>query len=175
MGLSMFPTLVPADGLNFNNVRNFTVSQSVRVTDHPVELGTDVTDHAQVLPLQLSFEVQITPSTVALPNVTTIELATAWFERNAGQLVTVTARAGIFANFVISRNDFSTTILIDRWFRVTARQVVLASGVSVPIPPRLPNSAAAAGLASEASGGVQPPIPVPDVRDLSFILALGGG
>ena len=67
-----------------------------------MEVGVDVSDHAQVMPNELIFSVQITKSPLGVPNVITIEAATAWFERNQGKPVNVTAPAGIFSGYVIS-------------------------------------------------------------------------
>lgn len=172
--LSMVSALVPADGVNFNNVISFVSAQPVQVTQHPVEFGVDVSDHAQQMANELIFSVQVTKSPLGVPNVTTVELATAWFERNTGKAVNITAPAGIFSNYVISRWDYSQQPG-QRVFNVTAREVRFAQAVSVPVPARIPNPAAANGLASASSSGVQPPTPVPPPpADTSFLGTLAG-
>lgn len=158
--LSMINAIIPADAVNFDNLISFVSAQPVQVTAHPVEFGADVSDHAQQMPNELIFSVQVTKSPLGLPNATTVELATAWFERNTGKAVNITAPSGIFSGYIISRWDYSQQPG-QRVFNVTAREVRFAQAVSVPVPARIPNPAAANGLASASASGVQPPTPVP--------------
>lgn len=169
--LSMAGTLNPADGINFDNLISFTQTKQARITDHPVEFGVDVSDHAQVLPIELVFQVQVTRSPLFLPSPSSVELVTQWFERNLGKQVNVIAPAGIFGGFVLSRFSYDETVG-QRVFSVTVREVRIALAVSVPIPPRLPNPAAANGLASAADAGVQPPTPVPPPPPASVAAAI---
>lgn len=179
MPLSMVPTLVPVDGANFDNLISFTSSVATNVTQHPVEFGVDVSDHAQVGPIELVFSVMITKTPIGLPSLMTIELAQAWFERNEGKQVNISATAGIFAGFILSRVSYDQHPGHRIW-NCTARQIRTAAAVSVPIPPRVPNPAVANGLASASSSGAQPPTPVPPppASDISVVatgLALVGG
>jgi hypothetical protein len=170
MPLTLAATLVPADLILFDNLISFTQVNPVRVTDHPVEAGSDVSDNAQVMPTELIFVVQVTKSPVGLPNPTAVELATSWFERNRGKQVDVIAPAGIFKGYLITRAAYDQAPG-DRVFNVTAREVRIASAIAVPIPPRLPNPAAS-GLESASNAGVQAPVPVPPPPPTSFLAVL---
>ncbi|MEE8386008.1 MAG: hypothetical protein V3S01_08825, partial [Dehalococcoidia bacterium] len=115
-----------------------------------------------------------TKSPLGIPDATTVESATAWFERNTGKAINITAPAGIFSNYMMSRWDYPEQPG-QRVFNVTAREVRFAQAVSVPVPARIPNPAAANGLASASSSGVQPPTPVPPPpADTSFLGTLAG-
>ena len=120
--LSMVNALVPADAVNFDNLISFTSAQPIQVTAHPVEFGVDVSDHAQRMPNELIFSVQVTKSPLGIPDATTVESATAWFERNTGKAINITAPAGIFSNYVITRWDYPQQPG-QRVFNVTAREV----------------------------------------------------
>jgi hypothetical protein len=172
--LSMVNALLPADAVNFDNLPSFTSAQPIQVTAHPVEFGVEVSDHAQKMPNELIFSVQVTKSPLGIPTATTVESATAWFERNSGKAVNITAPAGIFSNYVITRWDYAQRPG-DRVFNVTAREVRFALAVSVPVPARIPNPVAANGLASASASGVQPPTPAPPPpADTSFLGTLAG-
>ena len=160
MPVVMFPLLIPADVQTFDNLISFTQSNATRVTDHPVEAGANVSDNAQVLPVELIFTVQVT-GTPTIPVNLGIELATEWFERNQGVQVTITAPAGVFGGFIITRFAYDQAPG-QRVFNVSARSIRIASAISVPIPPRLP-APGAEGLESAANAGVQPPVVVSDV------------
>lgn len=168
--LVMFPTLIPADVQAFDNLLNFTPVNVTRITDHPVEFGADVSDNAQVLPVELIFSAQVT-GTPTIPVNLGIELATAWFERNNGKQLTITAPAGVFTGFIMSRWSYDEAPG-QRVFSVTAREVRIAAAISVPIPPRLPAPDAANGLESAANAGVQPPVVVPPPSPTSFLATL---
>lgn len=157
MPLSMSSFLRPTDIVVFDNLLNFTQAKSTRVTSHPVELGPDVSDNAQPLPTELIFSVQVTRTPLNVPLPAAVELATEWFERNDGQQITVNAPAGVFQGYIITRFAYDETVG-QRIFNVTAREIVIADSVSVPIPSRLPVPVAANGLESAADGGVQSPV-----------------
>ena len=159
MPVTMSNALIASDVVTFDNLISFTSAQSIQVTDHPVEFGADVSDHAQIKPNELLFTVQITRSPLGVPNLSTVELATTWFERNSGKPIKITAPAGIFSNYVITRWDYPEQPG-QRVFNVTAREVRFALAVSVPVPARVPNPDVANGLASASASGAQPAVPV---------------
>lgn len=178
MPVTMANALNLADLVTFNNLLSFTSATPIQVTDHPVEFGADVSDHAQVKPNELIFAVQVTGSPLGIPNVITIEAATSWFERNQGKPVTITAPAGVFAGYIVSRWGYSEQ-QGQRVFQVTAREVREALAVSVPVPARTPIPGAANGLASASSSGTQattptPPPPATAGGSTSFLGTLAG-
>jgi hypothetical protein len=168
----LFPTLVPADALVFDNVEDFRVSPQISVTDHPIELGVEVSDHAQKLPVIITFRGRKTTTPLLTPAPAVIELSIAWFERNAGQLVTLSSSRGVWASLMVERYPWGNEGLAEIVFDVALKEVRIATPVSVVIPPRLPAPPLQVGAATAANAGVQPPVPVPPPPPTSFVAAL---
>ncbi len=162
--------LVPLDVLTFDNVGEVRVTTRIRVTKHPVEFGVEVSDHAQREPVGVQLiEARITETPFPLPAPGAVELALSFFERNEGQLVTITTSRGVFADMVIEQFDWAIAGRKEIVFNVTASNVKIAKAVSVPIPPRTPAPALQAGAASAADAGVQPQAEVPPPPDVSLL------
>lgn len=183
MTVTLTNQLVAADILRFDNIDFFRVLPVITVTSHPVEgiVGgvTNVSDHAQKQPLTLVFRGRITATPFGKPAPGGLELATAWFERNEGKLINVASPVGLFSGFIVTRYDYGKEGRDDRVFDVTAREIRLALGVSVPIPPRLPNPVAEVGSASPTNVGTQPPTtgtppPPADVSGLETLARAAG-
>ncbi len=156
------------DTLAFDNIVFFRRLPVTRVTDHPVEGGSDVSDHTQKMPDTLVFRGRITATPLGVGVPGRLERGVSWFERNEGKLISVTAPRGIFSNVIVTRWDHGDQGLQELLFDVTMRQVIIAFGVSVPIPPRLPNPVAEVGSASPTDAGVQPPTSTPPPASTSF-------
>jgi hypothetical protein len=170
MSIILANALIPADFLRFDNIDFFRRLPAARVTEHPIEFGTDVTDHVQVLSDTLVFRGRVTATPLTIPAPGARELAVGWFERNTGQLIKATTPRGIFTSVVVTRWDHGDEGVQALVFDVTMKEIRLALGVSVAIPPRLPNPAAEVGSSSPTDAGVQPPAPVPPPPpDTSFL------
>jgi hypothetical protein len=160
--------LIPADTLTFDNIVFLRISPRITVTEHPVEFGVDVSDHAQRRALTIDIRGRITATPLLLPAPAAIELAQAFFERVEGQLVNFTTSRGVFSDMMITRYDSGNTGLNEAIFDVSAKNIRIAFAVSVPIPPRTPAPPLQAGAATGADAGVQPPIPTPP-PDVSLV------
>lgn len=153
MSIVLARQLVPLDLVRFDTFEGFRAGQAKVVTKHPVELGPDVSDHVEVGNFVLQFRGYVTDTPSVLPSLT-VEKALLWFELIGGALVVATTPRGIYRDLVVTAApyDYRGTLCgID----VVCEQVRLAAPVSVPIPPRQPNPAAAAGQSSAQDVGTQ--------------------
>jgi hypothetical protein len=163
--------LIPVDVLAFDNIESLRVSPRISVTAHPIEIGVEVSDHAQSEPLTIGLRGRITETPLLIPKPQAVELAIAWFERNTGSIVTLVSSRGIWASLIVERYDWENTGRREIVFDVQLREVRIATPVSVLIPPRMPAPPLQAGAASAANAGVQPPIPVPPPAPTSILAA----
>lgn len=179
MSVTIFNQLVPADTFTFDNIENFTVRSALRITQHPVELGSDVTDNAQKLNQVIAFRGIVTTTPLTVPRPESFNLAQSFFERNEQRLVTVVGPLGIFSNCLIQSWPRTATSVQKLPFDVVMQQIRLASAVSVPIPVRLPAPPLQTGAASAADAGAQATAPVGNASTLAAIAdgaaALFGG
>lgn len=171
MATSIFNQLIPVDILTFDNIDWLRVSPRTRVTDHPVEFGVDVSDHAQTLPLEVRIRGRITATPLLIPSPTALELATAFFERSERQLMTISTSRGVFANMMVTAYPWANEGRDEVVFDLVAREVRIAFAVSVLIPPRTPAPPLQAAAATVADAGVQPPVPVPAPPATSILAA----
>jgi hypothetical protein len=142
-----------------------------RATTHPVELGAEVTDHVQVLPLKMVVEVFVTASPLStIPDPFAIEDAVGFFERAVGQVATIVIDGeGSFSSMVLEGAPHSRTAESGRAFSLSFRNIRIASALSVTIPPRQPAPVAAVGAPTEAPLGQQsttPGVPSSKLFDL---------
>lgn len=158
MATTIFNQLAPIDALTFDGVEFLRVTPSITVTDHPIESGLSVTDHAQSQPIPIAVRGHVTETPLGLPAPSAIELALSFFERSERQLMTISTDRGVFSDVLITQYawDLQPGRIV---FDVTLRKVRIAFAVSVPIPARQPAPAVSAGAASPANAGVQPTVP----------------
>ena len=155
--------IIRADGTEFKP--DATLSESwdhrIQVTEHPVEDGRTVSDHAQVLPLGLTARVIITESPFS--NVSTfagpdhVLQARDFFESVEGQIVSVvTTRYGRLENMVLLGWPNDVTVLRNMAVTLTFRQIEIAEVGFIAIPPRRPAPAAETGATTEQDLGNLP-------------------
>ena len=151
MSIFLTQTLVPVNTVWFDTFENWTVNTPKTLTKHPVVPSPEVTDHAQSHNVTLSFRGYVgTPAGVA-PGVGP-ERMRLFLDTIGTSLVTIASPFGIFANMVIvsaPNSERTGSMVVD----IQAEQIRIASIAEVPIPPRMPNPAAAAQQASTADAG----------------------
>jgi hypothetical protein len=127
------------------------------VSTHPVEVGAEVTDHIQVLPIAFSVDVFVTESPTLIPAVgSAVEAAILFLEQAQGKLLTVTIDGeGTWSSMALVRWPHRRTALLGRLLTLSFREIRIALGVSVVIPPRQPAPVAQVGLPDETSAGQQ--------------------
>lgn len=136
---------------------------NARVTDHPVELGAEVTDHIQVQPLPFTVEALVSDSPRLSSPVTlrNTRMATTFFEGAVGKLCTVVLDGeGTFQSYALESCAHTRTSELGRSYTLRFRQIRIASAVSVLLPPRLPAPVANVGQPTEQELGQQAAVPV---------------
>lgn len=146
--------ILPVDALVFDALVGLTVNGQSVVTEHPVELGSEMADHVQPGGDVLIFR-GVVSGTQMLPKAPApVEMAVAWFERNRKSLVVATTPKGIFNNCLIQSVNYDEEPGRVT-FSVVLKQVRLVSPVAVSIPPRLPAPDVADGASTAANAGAQ--------------------
>lgn len=122
-------------------------SPEATITEHPVEIGAEVTDHIQVRPVLFTVEAYVTDSPLIVPAVgSAVDLAVQFLEQAQGKLLTVTIDGeGTWQSMALTRWPHSRTALEGRGFALGFKQIRIALGVSVIIPPRIPAPVAQVG------------------------------
>lgn len=137
------------------------------VTEHPVELGGEVTDHVQVRAPRMTVEAFVTSSPLIIPSPFAIETARTFLEAAIGQLATLTIPGeGVFSSYVLEAFTHSRTMAEGRSFTLRFRHVRIAAALSVTIPARMPAPVAAVGAPTEVARGQQSVAPVPPTSAL---------
>lgn len=158
-------SIIADDGVRtqtFDVVREYTLTSQVNVTDHPVETGANVADHAQPLPKLLSMRAKITETPFAYVSLSggaaRVQQALEFLDSIAGTLVTVvSSRFGTMSNMAITRYPTTATATRALEFDIEFKRVNLAEAGLILIPPEAPTtSSASSGLPDEQDVGEQP-------------------
>lgn len=184
----MSTTITRPDGasLTLDAAEAIILTPSVTVTEHPIEDGADIADHAQVRPLEVSIRGIITESPLGGNDggPERVERALTFLRECEGLPLTVEGgRIGVISNLVLTGFPQRFTTVRNVPIDLTLRQVRIAETGSVQIPPRLPRPSAQTGAPDEQDAGNQPTDEDSDeaakARDRSTLRAfaswLGGG
>jgi hypothetical protein len=153
--------LSPITGLLvFDATLSESYSEDVNVTEHPIDFGSNVADHAQ--PMTPNFTIvgviSETPNIGAVPLLGRLLFAKGFLERIKGQLVTVTSvRVGVRPQSIMRGFSYDITPMKGAIFTVRFTQPVIATAVGVLIPPQLPPPPQQVSQATEQSPGLQAP------------------
>jgi hypothetical protein len=164
------PTLIrveDASALEFDGAAKESFSPSVTVTDHPVEVGVAVTDHARLDPLSFGVDAFLSESPYARPGVVSagqarIDAARAWLEASAGKVLTVrTSRGGTVANAMLTGWAYEYSASLGLTFKLTFKQIRIALSQQVRIPSLVSKAAPSAKTSNtgEEKAGAQPLAP----------------
>ena len=129
----------------------------VIVTEHPTESGSAVSDHVQIRAERFSVAAWVTDSPLGeIPVLGAVQAARSYLESAAGRLLRVTIDGeGVYRDVVLESWSHSRTAVEGRRFDLRFRQIRIAQGLSVEIPPRQPAPAARVGAPSEQGLGQQ--------------------
>lgn len=149
----------------FDAVGEVTLDASVDVTEHPVEDGSDVSDHAQVKAKRLHFRGVVTES--PYDNVDTsggadrVTRALEFLDGIAGATVTIISSVfGTLENMAITRYPATRGQLRRLLFDLEFKQIRIATAALVVVPVEAPaTTSAATGLPDETKVGEQPTQP----------------
>ena len=182
MSVLIFESLLPAKFYRADALLAANFDDTAVVTEHPIEIGLDISEHSQRNPLRFTLTVMKTTTPILIPaSPLVVEQSIRFFENAFGKLLTVAVpRSGTYTNCLIERAAYTIDNVNGRIVHDLAiKQVRLATAVSILIAPRLPAPPISASVATAADAGVQPPTPVPvptpDLSILKTVFALGGG
>lgn len=135
-------------------------TQSAIVTEHPIELGAEVSDHVQ--PRSRAFTADlIVPSspTGVVPTPFAVQQALSFLDAAIGQRLTVSIPGDrVYSNMVIASSTHRLVGTPDRRFSISFRQVRIALAISVNVPPFVP-AAGSSGVSSLQDHGQQSGVP----------------
>jgi hypothetical protein len=138
----MGTTIIREDGetLTFDATPRLVFSPSVSVTDHPIEDGSVISDHAQAQPLLITISGLVSESPLAVGTTTSgglarVQAAIEFLRACEGVLVSVVSdRLGTFENCLITRYPHEVTPKRSLTFDVELKQVRIAEAGLVEIP-----------------------------------------
>ena len=150
------------DSFEFDSILRESYQPTVRVTSHPIEDGSAVTDHAQGESLSFT----ITALMSASPNVAggarstiapgRLDRTVAFLDSCVAQVLTVTTLRGTFGNCLITRYPHEVDKVDRLVFPIGFKQVEFAEAGLVDIPPDAPASDASAEASSPQDVNEQP-------------------
>lgn len=169
MGLDDRVTLfLLADGssLTFDTSEVIRYSQSVDVTEHPIEDGSVVSDHAQIRARNWTLRAAITetPYDTAIrgdsgpvTGPARLARAVAFLDRVLGQPLFFSGTKGRrYGNALITSWDDEDSLAGVKWFSLAFKQIRIAQATTVEIPATRPRQAQQTGMGSATDSGVQP-------------------
>lgn len=173
-------TIYAADGTSFtpDAVMKEDIVQDVRVTDHPIEDGSSVSDHSQTLPLRIVITCLVTESPISsfeseIDGVQRILDAFSFLNGAVGQLLSYQSdRYGLYESMMIEGFPSSVTKMRSAPFTISLKQVKIATFATVDIAPEDPAPVAEAGAPDEVDTGEQPtdtPTPEAAEDDSSYL------
>jgi hypothetical protein len=179
----MATSIIRANGesLTFDATAEVRFAPSIRITEHPIEDGSLVADHAQAnpTPVLITGLVSNAPLDNGANLTATRQIdAVRFFESIIGELVTVTSdRIGTVGSLMLAAypHSFRQAPL---FFDVELRPVVLAEAGVVFIPVSAPAAAQQVGFPDATDSGEQPTTTTNASEaeaDTSFLFDLFGG
>lgn len=196
--MSVTITRETGESVTFDAMIRESHTVEVRVTEHPIEQGADVSDHAQARPRDFSVSVVVSETPVqTAPN---FSISTAvlipqegaslggvqnrvreFFDflaeiAEAGEFVdVVTPKMGLVSGVIITRIPLEVDNINVGRFTVGFRKVRIAERVTVLIPPLQPSTEAQDGAPDEQDVGTQPtdnPESAEEAEDASILYGL---
>lgn len=165
--------IVKPDGssLTFDATISEDPNPEVLATDHPVEDGSEVTDHVQRLPVPFSCEVLVTESpfdtsTAANPKSTgpeRVQIALDFLDSCVGEkLLIQTTRRGLLRDMLLLRWPAPITSRKDARFSLTFKPIRTATAALAQVAPRPAKRIEATTAAAENAGTQAPAVGTPD-------------
>lgn len=134
---------------------------NIRVTDHPLEDGGTVSDHAQILPKTLQLQGLMTESpqqNLGGPfGIQRILGARNFLQAAAGELLSVvTSRFGTLTNMMMTRYPHRINVKKNMPITLAFKEIRIATAALVIIPPEQPVDSESVGAPDGQDVGVQP-------------------
>lgn len=162
--------IIRPDGkvLTLDGVLRLSFSPTIMVTDHPIEDGTSVADHAQAAPDEFTITGLVTETPYRLPTqpaeTDRVGAAVDFLRGCVGLLLTVVdERRGTFTNCLLTKYPHEIGGRLSTTFELGFKVVKIANAIAIDVPPAF----TAAPQLQDA--GQQPTVPVepPPIEDAS--------
>jgi hypothetical protein len=182
----MSTSIVSNDGriLTFDATTGISFSPVIAITDHPIEDGSIISDHAQKLPLTISLTGIISKNALSATaweyaNTNRQKEAVEFFESIIGQLVSlVTTKFGTIPNLMLVRYPYTVDNIERTIFNIDLKEVTIASATAVFIEPSIPNTEVSSSMSSPVDIGEQStttPTETEQEADSSILFTWFGG
>lgn len=155
---------------------------SITVTQHPVEAGVDISDHAQTQPLPFTIRVEQTESPFArvggVSGPDRLIAALDFLRAAEGELLdVVTTKFGTLTNCLLLAYPHQVGVRLNLPIALRFQQVRVATSQAVLIPPEVPVVTEQVGFPDEQDVGVQATNdtnrqPAKEARDVSTLREL---
>lgn len=160
----MSTSIVKSDGtvFTFDSTTRISFGPSIMITEHPIEDGSLISDHAQEMPQTIAVSGVISgaaPSSAAWDaNNPNRQVSARDFLRGIiGETVSlVTVRFGTITSLMLTRYPYVIDGLDRTIFDIELKAVKIASAGSVFISPTAPSDTTASSLSSAQDAGEQP-------------------
>jgi len=180
-------SIIRADGsttLSFDGVITYSLARSVTTTDHPIEDGSTITDHAQRQPAILGVRAVVTETpwvhVSSSGGAARVSAALDFLDAAAAERLTVvTDRYGTLENMLLTRYPSTEEGAGKLEWDLEFREIKIATAGLVEVPPDVPaaDTSAGAGLPDAQDVGEQPTTstetdPEQEAADKSLLLNL---
>lgn len=121
--------------LRFDVVSEISLSPTVRVTEHPIEDGSAVVDHAQLQPMTGTLKAVISesPYSGSPIGVRRVQEALDWLDDSVGRFIRIVNRVRTIDNVLLTRWPTKITKIRNLPLSISFKQVTIASATSVTI------------------------------------------
>jgi hypothetical protein len=150
-----------AEVITLDATMSESYSPSISTTEHPVERGSDITDHARANPLTFSIRALVTETPFAnmegSAGYQRIDDVLSFLRASEGKLVDiVSTRIGTIENCLITGYPHDVSIARNLPFNISFKQVRIDNSQTVIIAPRQAATAVNPMVTDEIDAGLQP-------------------
>jgi len=147
----------------FDGVLGYSLDPRVILTEHPIEDGSSVSDHAIKMPLRLTMRIQVSESpmvanesTETITGPARLQEAMRFLSESVGELMTITdTKEGTFESMAIESYPHSYGTHESIQPVITFKQIEIPTSITTEIPATVPRADVAAGAATEKQLGRQ--------------------
>lgn len=136
-------------------------STEIDVTEHPIEDGSKVSDHAEEQPLEIEVEGYVSESPFSDDFKADVDNrvneALSFFRGLSGKLLTITSqKLGSFSDCMLTGYPHQVNVSEGIVIRASFVQVIIAESERVELPPERPKPERASSVSDEQDVGSQP-------------------
>lgn len=157
--MSVTLTRPNGDTLTFDASPRQSWQPSVAITDHPIEDGSTVSDHAQIQPRRLAITGVVSETPLGEDGgPLRVEDAVRFLNEagEGGELLTVETRLGSSTNWLLESWPHDVTVLRGLVFELSLKQVSIATAETITLPREVPRPRYSDTAPPETDVGTQP-------------------